>query len=62
MVVKEPYRARRFALVPGLLLGLNLVQFVVINLVHGYWLLSLASLAVISGVLFISFRRRTDAV
>lgn len=62
MVVKGPYRARRFALVPGLLLGLNLLQFVVINLVHGYWLLSLASLAVISGVLFISLRRRTDAV
>ncbi|MBE0555837.1 MAG: carotenoid biosynthesis protein, partial [Proteobacteria bacterium] len=62
MTVKAPYRTRRLAAVPGLILGLNLLQFLVVNLVHGYWLLSLGSIVVVAGVLIASARRGGYAV
>jgi len=42
-------------------LGLNVVQFAVVNLVHGYWLLTGSGLAMIAASLAISYRRSHHA-
>lgn len=60
-ILKTAERSRRLAGIPLLVLGLNLVQFTVVNLVHGYWLLTCSGLAVIATAVVISYRRSTRA-
>lgn len=55
-VLRIPMRSRVLAGVPLLVLGLNIVQFTAVNLVHGYWLLTACGLAVIAASLGISCR------
>lgn len=62
MVAKEPFRSRRLAVLPALVLGLNLLQFLIVNMIHGYWMLSLGSIVVVSGVVFVAARRGSHAV
>lgn len=56
-VLKTGVRSRALAGIPLFVLGLNVVQFTIVNLVHGYWLLTGSGLAVIVVSLGISYRR-----
>jgi len=55
-VLKVAVRSRRFAGIPLLVLGLNIVQFTVVNLVHGHWLLTGSGIAMIAASLGSSYR------
>jgi bisanhydrobacterioruberin hydratase len=62
LVVRDRERAFGLAAIPALVLGLNLFQFVAINLVHGHWELTAAGLAVVACALFFSACRGLHAV
>lgn len=60
-ILKSPERSARLAGIPLLVLGLNIVQFTVVNLVYGHWLLTACGLALIAATMVFSIRRSSRA-
>ena len=61
VIVKGAAPSARVAAVPALVLGLNLFQFAVVNIVNGYWVLTAAGLSVSACAVVLSARRGMHA-